>query len=836
MLACGAVGAHAAAPVPITGDYGVRAVCPPAGTPRLRCHALELTPPSGGAGASTSDQRPRAATAGGAQTAECAIPRASEGCVGLRPQDLHLAYELPQAPVSQQTIAIVAAGGDPRIDGDLANYDREFKLEACSGETACPTVVNGEGNRRPLPAVEGEAPLETSLDVEMAHAICTACKLLLVEASAESLPAFEEATDTAARLGADEISISFGEAEPAQVPDDGAAFDHRGIVITAAAGDSGYLNWASAQAERGRPEYPASSPDVIAVGGTSLELGPAGEWHDEHVWDQLEPLDEAGGSGCSALFPAPSWQLELPKWAALGCGGRRATADISAVADPRLGVAVYDSNKDSEGHKVGWRPVGGTSAGTPLIAAAFALAGGAHGVPYPAQTLYRNAAASNDGLLHDITSGTNGACERFLGRGCTAEEQAGDCGSGPICVAGPGYDGPTGLGSLHGIGALEPRLAFRTPAPSPARRGDSFAAEAEVELTGQPAAVASATPGVCTAVAGHVSLLAAGTCTLTASEPGYLEAQQSFAVERTQQEVSFSSEAPVETVVGGAAYLPAVSASSGLQVSLVSLTPTVCAVQGDAVMTLAAGVCTIAAEQDGDADYEPAPAATQSYPVAAAGQSITFLSPAPTGAVAGGPSYLVRAAASSGLPVSLTSLTPGTCTLQGTVLTLLGPGTCTVAATQPGDAAYAAAPEALLSFAVAAGGTLSFHTAPTPFTGAATLRLLAAPSVSRHNGAITFSLAAAPAGTVRWLVTFSAQARCASRGSSCAREIVRFASGRTSTAGGTITLKVRPDAAALRMLRSRHALRVHALLTLATASGSVARAQSTSVVRLAPAR
>ncbi len=384
----------------------------------------------------------------------------------------------------------------------------------------------------------------------------------------------------------------------------GAAVDHPGVVITAAAGDTGYLNWASPEAERGRPEYPASSPDVIAVGGTDLELGPSGEWQGEQVWDQLEPDDEAGGSGCSTLFDAPSWQLELANWETVGCGGMRATADVAAIADPSLGVAVYDSTRDSEGHKPGWRRLGGTSVGAPLIAAAFALAGGAHGVAYPAQTLYRNATLDL-GLLHDITTGTNGACALALGRGVQLREQAADCAKRPICVAGPGYDGPTGLGSVKGIGVLEPRLAFRTPPPSPARRGGSFAAEAVVEASGQPVAVASATPAVCSVVAGEVTLLAAGSCTLAAAQPGYLEAQQSFAVARTLQQVGFSSATPVDAVEGGPAYQPVASASSGLPVALVSLTPAVCAIQGKEVAPQAAGLCTIAAEQEAMPNTNP---------------------------------------------------------------------------------------------------------------------------------------------------------------------------------------------------------------------------------------
>ena len=469
--------------------------------------------------------------AGAAQTPECHIPLASEGCYGLRPADLHAAYGLPQAAVSTQTLAIVTAGGDPTIKKDLANYDSEFGLPGCPGETPCPMIVNGQGKKH-LPAVEGDAPLETSLDVEVAHAVCPGCALLLVEASSASLAAFEEATDTAAELGAGEISISWGEAEPAQVREGGAAFDHPGVVVTAAAGDTGYLNWASPEAERGRPEYPASSPDVIAVGGTDLELGPAGQWQGEQVWDQLEPGDEAGGSGCSALFAAPSWQLELPDWESVGCGGLRATADIAAIADPLLGVAVYDSTKDTEGEK----PGGADSAGPASV---------------PRWSPRRS--RSPEGLMASPTrrrrfTGTRRAipgCCTTSCRGRTAPAYApwdADAASknrrqiafhARSASRAPATTGRPAWGAWRGSGRWSCR-SFRTLPPSPARRGGSFAVEAVVEATGQPVSVISTTPAVCTADAGEVTLLAAGTCTLVAAQAGYLEAQQSFTVARTR--------------------------------------------------------------------------------------------------------------------------------------------------------------------------------------------------------------------------------------------------------------------------------------------------------------
>lgn len=209
-LAWGPAAARAALPAFASSRDGVRAVCPAADGGRMRCHALELTAPASETptGGVAPANRPMVLP-GAAQTPECRIPLASEGCYGLRPQDLHVAYGLPQTGVSTQTIAIVTAGGDPTIKKDLTNYDSEFGLPGCPDETSCPMVVNGQGKKH-VPAVEGNAPLETSLDVEVAHAVCPGCSLLLVEASSASLAAFEEATDTAASLGADEISISWG--------------------------------------------------------------------------------------------------------------------------------------------------------------------------------------------------------------------------------------------------------------------------------------------------------------------------------------------------------------------------------------------------------------------------------------------------------------------------------------------------------------------------------------------------------------------------------------------------------------------------------------------------
>ena len=310
---------------------------------------------------------------------------------------------------------------------------------------------------------------------------------MLVEADEPTDPDLEEAEETAVAHGATEISNSWGGEEPAA---DSRAFEHRGIPITAAAGDGGYLNWTEA-AEAGEEsgyfigaDYPASSPHVIAVGGTRLALA-AGVWQSEAVWnDDLGSAEEnygAGGSGCSSRFEARAWQREVPDWSELGCGNRRAVADVSADGDPYTGVAVYDSVPDfrEEAGKLvntplQWWPIGGTSVASPIVASMFALAGGGRGVAYPAQTLYAHLETD---LLHPVTAGGNGECDNVYTSGCTgsinplSQRFAFDCGEGVlICnsaagCAGHYYDGPAGVGTPNGIGAFRPE-AHPPPAGS----------------------------------------------------------------------------------------------------------------------------------------------------------------------------------------------------------------------------------------------------------------------------------------------------------------------------------------------------------------------------------
>jgi len=180
-------------------------------------------------------------------------------------------------------------------------------------------------------------------------------------------------------------------------------------------GDSGY-----------GVEFPAASNHVVAVGGTSLTRNTSARGWSESAWS-------GAGSGCSAFYSKPSWQTD-PSCAA------RMEADVSAVADPNTGVAVYDSYGSSNGQN--WYVFGGTSVASPIIASVFGLAGNAGTVNYAAQLLYTHA-----GSLFDVTSGGNGSCS---GR----RKHGGSSGAAYFCTAGPGYDGPTGLGTPNGTAAF----------------------------------------------------------------------------------------------------------------------------------------------------------------------------------------------------------------------------------------------------------------------------------------------------------------------------------------------------------------------------------------------
>jgi subtilase family serine protease len=320
----------------------------------------------------------------------------AQGPSGYGPADLQSAYALPSATAgSGQTVAIVDAFDDATAEQDLAQYRSFYGLPPCTTANGCFRKVNQSGGTLPMPPPEPDWSLEISLDLDMVSAVCPNCHILLVEANTNLNTDLYAAVDTAARLGANAISNSYGGDESSTEASSDVHFNHPGAAVTASSGDNGY-----------GVSYPAASPYVTAVGGTSLTRGGGGA----RGW--MESAWSGAGSGCSAYEAKPSWQTDT------GCS-RRTVSDVSAVADPNTGVAVLFGGL--------WFTVGGTSASSPIIASVYALAGNASSVnagSYP---------YSHTGGLFDVTSGTNGTCSPSY-----------------LCTGVGGYDGPTGLGTPNG--------------------------------------------------------------------------------------------------------------------------------------------------------------------------------------------------------------------------------------------------------------------------------------------------------------------------------------------------------------------------------------------------
>ena len=333
-------------------------------------------------------------------------PAATVG--GYGPTDLASAYKLPTSQGSGKTVAIVDAYNDPNAESDLATYRSQFGLPACTTANGCFKKVNQNGATSPLPANNSGWSGEIALDIEMVSAVCPNCHILLVEATSPTIANLGTAVNTAVAQGAMAVSNSYGGSESSSDPTTSTNYyKHAGVAITVSSGDGGY-----------GVEFPASSPYVTAVGGTSLSHASNSRGWSETVWN-------GAGSGCSAYEPKPSFQHDT------GCS-RRTVADVSAVADPNTGVAVYDSTGSG-----GWTVFGGTSVASPIIASVYALAATATAGTYPDSYPY-----ANPGALFDVTSGTNGSC-----------------GGSYLCTGAAGYDGPTGLGTPNGVAAFGPTTA-----------------------------------------------------------------------------------------------------------------------------------------------------------------------------------------------------------------------------------------------------------------------------------------------------------------------------------------------------------------------------------------
>lgn len=336
---------------------------------------------------------------------------------GLSPNQVKMAYGISSLPHQGegQTIAIVDAFDAATIENDLATFDNNFGLPACTTKNGCFKKIYASGKK---PLANASWGLETSLDVEWAHAIAPKAKIILVEASSSSMNALFDAIDVAIKKGANVISMSWGGNEFTDQSQFDAVFNNPNVIFTASSGDNGHGIL-----------YPAVSPYVLSVGGTTLSTDGAGSYLGEKAWS-------GSGGGLSAYEVEPTYQVtyNIPH----NPSHVRGAPDVSYNADPASGFSVYDSTPVKG--RSGWFVVGGTSAGAPQWAALMAIAQSSsiRKLSDVHSLLYSIAQAKYSLTYNDIKLGTNGDC----GYECSAQEN---------------YDYVTGLGSPQ-AGNLIPEM------------------------------------------------------------------------------------------------------------------------------------------------------------------------------------------------------------------------------------------------------------------------------------------------------------------------------------------------------------------------------------------
>jgi N-acetylneuraminic acid mutarotase len=320
----------------------------------------------------------------------------------LGPNEIRSAYQLPDAGAGM-TVAIVDAFGYDNAEADLAVWRAHYGLPPCTTDNGCFTKIDQRGGTA-YPEEDGGWSIETALDLDAVSAACAKCKIMLVQADTNDSLDLATAVATAASRKPAAISNSYGvDGEFAGEQTFDSYYDQPGIAVTVSSGDTGNVH-----------SWPASNPHVTSVGGTMLTRDDSARGWKETAWSEA-------GSGCSFYEDKPDFQKSV----ATGCD-TRANADISADAAGESGLAVYNTLGQS-----GWAQWGGTSLASPLVAAMYALAGQPTPGTYPNTYPYLNA-----GKLFDVTEGING-----------------DCGN-QLCQAGPGWDGPSGLGTPVGLDAL----------------------------------------------------------------------------------------------------------------------------------------------------------------------------------------------------------------------------------------------------------------------------------------------------------------------------------------------------------------------------------------------
>ncbi|MFZ3215753.1 MAG: S53 family peptidase [Candidatus Acidiferrales bacterium] len=321
-----------------------------------------------------------------------------------------------------QTIGIVDAYDDANAEADLGAFSKQFSLPGCTSASGCFRKIYSNGRQ---PAANANWSVEVALDIEWAHAIAPQAKIILIETPTNNLTDLLSGVDVAVRNGASVVSMSWTSAEFSGERSLDNHFVSSGVTFLAASGDSG-----------SGVNYPAASPDVVAVGGTSLALDRSGNYLSETAWS-------GSSGGLSKYEVEPLSQAQFP--IVDDSHGTRGVPDVAYNANPGTGYAIYDSITISGAR--GWFQVGGTSAATPQWAALIAIANSQRAAARKTNLAGTNAVVYTVGKsnlntnFHAVTTGTNGSC-------------------GVLCDALTGYDYVTGLGTPQSK-LLVPALAAR---------------------------------------------------------------------------------------------------------------------------------------------------------------------------------------------------------------------------------------------------------------------------------------------------------------------------------------------------------------------------------------
>ncbi|MEP6796969.1 MAG: carboxypeptidase regulatory-like domain-containing protein, partial [Lapillicoccus sp.] len=300
-------------------------------------------------------------------------------------------------------MAVIAQGHNPYEEGDLAVYRARFGIPPCTTASGCLRIVDPTSGYLQTDEYSQAGAVAA---LELVSAVCPRCHLLLVHLDYSDSNGTVDAVDRAVRLGATQVVLY-----PRYVLDSVGPLDHPGVLVTVPAFDD-------------KPYWPLKLASVVAVGATALSRAP-----NTRGWTELNSHSFSYGTSgsCATDVPKPAWQPDT------GCTGR-AMNDVSAVGDEQTPVAVYSS------YAQGWVRDYGSGVSAAIVGGISALAGSA-----VAGTQAPSYAYGHPGALNDVTSGSVPP----------------DCHT-RICGPGPGWDGPTGLGTPNGASAFEPTMAFGT--------------------------------------------------------------------------------------------------------------------------------------------------------------------------------------------------------------------------------------------------------------------------------------------------------------------------------------------------------------------------------------